>query len=133
MDLPLIDEHTTVVDASPDATWAAAMVALDVPLRGALGWYGRLIQVRGDRVFHVDSAEPPHRLALTGQHRFSRYALTVSLRAIDPAHTEVTARTDAEFPGVAGRVYRALVIDSRAHVLAMRYILRKIARRAERR
>jgi len=130
MELPFIDEHTVTVDASIDATWRAASAVLDVPLKGLGRRYAQLIGVVGDRVFTVQDAEPPTRLALTGRHRFSRYALTVTLRAIDPAHTEVTARTDAEFPGAAGRVYRALVIDSRAHVLAMRYLLRGIARRA---
>ena len=129
MDLPFIDEHTTVVPAPADATWTAARDVLNVPLRGLGLRYARLIQVRGDRVFTLEDAQPPVRLGLTGRHRFSRYALTVTLRAVDPHRTEVTARTDAEFPGAAGRVYRALVIDSRAHVLAMRFVLRRIARR----
>lgn len=36
------------------------------------------------------------------------------------------------FPGAAGRRYRGLIIDSRAHVLVVRRMLARIARRAER-
>ena len=36
------------------------------------------------------------------------------------AGTRLRAETRAEFPGARGRAYRALVIDSRFHVLAVR-------------
>ena len=38
------------------------------------------------------------------------------------------AHTFARFPGPHGRVYRLLVIDSRAHVLATRRILASVRR-----
>ena len=62
---------------------------------------------------------------LSGRHRFSRYALVLE---IDPSgeQTVLRARTFAAFPGPHGRVYRLLVISSRAHVVATRRILASI-------
>ena len=55
------------------------------------------------------------RLVLTGRHRFSRYALVFELEPLGE-HTVLKALTYAVFPGLHGRVYRLLVIGSRAHV-----------------
>ena len=44
--------------------------------------------------------------------------------------TQLRAKTYAEFPGVRGRAYRALVIGTRAHVVAANHILRSIRRLA---
>jgi hypothetical protein len=38
------------------------------------------------------------------------------------------AKTYAEFPGLRGRIYRALVIGTGAHVLATNHMLRAIQR-----
>jgi hypothetical protein len=46
--------------------------------------------------------------------------------------TRLVAETRAEFPGVKGRAYRALVIDTRAHVLVVRRLLGTVAGRVER-
>ncbi len=130
--VPIIDEHTRVVDASATATWQAASDLLDVPFQGIAGRYARVVGVKSDRLFTVERSAAPYLLGLTGEHRFARYALTFSLRSLGPARTAITAHTSAAFPGIAGRLYRLAVIDSRAHVLATRYLLRRIARRAER-
>ena len=66
--------------------------------------------------------ERPRRLELRGRHRFSSYALVF---LIEPGR--VRAQTYAEFPGVKGRVYRALVIGSGAHGVVTRRLLRRIA------
>lgn len=129
---PFVDDHTRIVSASADATWQAAAELLDVPLRGAAERYAHLVGLEGDRLFTVDRAEAPYLLALVGQHRFSTYKLMFSLRSLGPNRTAITAHTSAVFPGVRGRLYRLAVIDSRAHVLATRYLLRQIAQRAER-
>lgn len=129
--VPFVDDHTRTVAASAAATWQAASDLLDVPIRGLAGRYARLVGVQGDRLFAVERAEPPFLLGLAGQHRFSTYRLTFSLRSLGPERTAITAHTSAVFPGAAGRLYRLAVIDSRAHVLATRYLLRAIARRAE--
>jgi len=82
--------------------------------------------ITGFRVAHTD---PPRELMLEGGHRFSSYALGFR---VDPfaQGCVVTATTWAEFPGAAGGVYRALVIGTRAHVVALRRVLRAVERRA---
>jgi hypothetical protein len=79
--------------------------------------------------FAVAEADAPQRLALRGRHRFSRYALTFELDPAGETGCTLRARTWAEFPGLAGRVYRALVIGSGGHRLVVRRLLRDIARR----
>ena len=59
------------------------------------------------------SASPnrfPHtRLELRGRHRFARYVLVFHLDETGADTTHLRARTYAEFPGLRGRAYRALV------------------------
>lgn len=64
-----------------------------------------------------------------GRHRFSRYALTFRLRDAGAA-TVVTAESRAEFPGVTGTAYRALVVGSGGHVVAVRRMLARVASEA---
>jgi hypothetical protein len=66
---------------------------------------------------------------MAGRHRFSQYRLVFDLSGIPNGETLLGARTYAAFPGVHGRAYRALVIGSRAHVVATRHILRSVQRR----
>ena len=68
---------------------------------------------------------------LAGRHHFSDYALTFTL---EPAGDGVAlvARTEATFPGVHGRAYRALVIGSGAHRRLTRRWLERIRADAER-
>ena len=77
--------------------------------------------------FALDSADPPVRLALRGRHWFSRYALVFDLDEAQPGHTRLRAHTWAEFPGVHGRIYRALVIGTQGHRVVVRRILRRVA------
>jgi hypothetical protein len=81
--------------------------------------------------FAVAEAVAPRRVALCGAHRFSRYELAFQ---IEPGAGSVTlsARTAAEFPGILGSVYRALVIGSGGHGILVRRMLRRMARSAER-
>jgi hypothetical protein len=130
--LPFTDEHTVVAKAAPEAVFDAARASLDAPQSGVAGGYARLVGVRGERLFDVARAERPSLLALVGRHRFSRYALTFTMRQVGPMRTELTAHTNAVFPGIGGSLYRALVIRTGAHVVMTRMVLRRIARRAER-
>ena len=125
--LPYVDDHTLVVDAPTEAVFDAARARFEAPLRGVAARYARLVGVHGDRAFEVERAERPALLSLAGRHRFSRYRLTFTLRTVGPGHTELTASTHAAFPGVGGRLYKAAVIDSRAHALIMKALLRRIA------
>lgn len=73
---------------------------------------------------------PPDRLTLVGRHRFARYQLAFDLTDAAEGTTHLRATTHAEFPGLRGRAYRALVIGTRAHLVATTRILRAIRRRA---
>jgi len=143
--LPYIDEHSTCVGATREQTWVALM-ALGGAMRGApgpLGWLMGLqpALVSGDWSggvdagatlpgFVVEQACPPSRLALSGRHRFSRYALVFELEAMGPDGTQVRARSYGAFPGVHGRSYRTLVVGSGAHRMVVRRLLRRIEGRA---
>ena len=134
--LPYIDEQSLTVGASQERTWAA-LVATAARLGGG-GPLGRLLGLEPRRAsggleagstipgFAVEEARPPTRLALAGRHRFSRYALVFELEPDGDGGTRVCARTWAAFPGLHGRAYRALVIGSGGHRVAVRLLLRRI-------
>jgi hypothetical protein len=145
--LPHIDEHSMEIDADPAVTWDALLrVAEDSVSAGAAPRLARLlgcadVEASGPRPlaagstvpgFHVAAAEGPKELALAGRHRFSTYALVFRLDDLGDGRTRLRAETRAEFPGLKGRAYRAMVIGTRGHVLATRRILGAVKRRAER-
>ena len=144
--LPLLDEHTVVVQAPPAAVWAALLETLDRsfgPVAAAA--YAKLVgceppAASGPRPlavgstlpgFAVTRCEPDRELALDGRHRFSTYALTFRLQP-SGVGTRLTAETRAVFPGVTGRAYRLLVLRTGAHVLGVRGLLAGVRRKAER-
>lgn len=123
-----VDEHRIRVAAPRDHVWKglrryvdASLVyeRRDTPLLRLLGTQPR-------SGFAVSREAPGTRLELSGRHRFSRYLLVFELADAGDGTTEVSAQTFADFPGVHGRAYRTLVIGSRAHVLAVRGIVRSI-------
>ncbi|MBO9522575.1 MAG: hypothetical protein J7518_13640 [Nocardioidaceae bacterium] len=128
--LPYVDEHTVLVDASAAATWCATAAFFDRRLGPFAGRYAKLVGVRGERPFEVDRADPPGYLGLVGEHRFSRYELVFLVEETGDGRARLTARSSAEFPGVLGKAYRAAVIGTRFHVLAVETMLRRIARSA---
>jgi hypothetical protein len=75
---------------------------------------------------------PGSQLVLAGRHRFSHYTLTFRLQQIEPERTRLSAESRASFPGVAGGVYRLLVVRSGGHVVAVRRLLAGMKRRVER-
>jgi hypothetical protein len=79
--------------------------------------------------FHVTRAEPPAELWLEGAHRFARYALRFHID-VGANGSRLRAETRAEFPGFAGKAYRALVIGSRGHLVVVRLLLARVRRRA---
>jgi hypothetical protein len=82
--------------------------------------------------FMVMRSVPPAVLALMGEHRFARYALIFRLSETLAGPVRLSAETRAEFHGARGRAYRALVIGTRGHGLAVHSILRSVRRGAER-
>ena len=146
--LPLIDEHSTTVDAEPERVWQAVIERLASAGRDrsarlvarALGCHPAEASgepgVIGSTIpgFVVARAVRPAVLALEGEHRYARYALITRLEPSQGGRlpTILVAESRAEFPGATGRAYRALVIGSRGHVLAVRSMLRGVRRNAER-
>ncbi len=138
--IPLVDEHALLIAASPAAVWDALTTHL-------AGWntsgntaYARLTGASPQRAtgafplpgsslpgFGVSDADPPHRLVLVGEHRFSTYVLEFLLES-EAGNTLIRARSHAEFPGVLGRAYRAVVIGSGAHRMVVRRLLRSVRR-----
>lgn len=77
--------------------------------------------------FAVTTLDPPHRVVLGGRHWFSHYQLAFAVEPT-PTGSWVTAETRAVFPGLGGRVYRALVVGTGLHALVVRRMLRTIVR-----
>lgn len=128
-ELPYVDEHRTTIAAPRDLVWNALRryvdsslrVAASHPLAGLLG-----TEPRGG--FEMAQEVPNQRLGLAGRHRFSRYRLVFDLTDVDDGSTRLSAQTYAAFPGPHGRIYRALVISTRGHVIAVKRMLRTVRR-----
>ncbi len=117
--LPHVDEHAVAVAAPAATTWEALLRVVEGSVSARPG-------------SPDPRAEPPLELALAGSHRFSDYALIFRLDELEDGRSQVRAETLAEFPGFKGRVYRALVIGTRMHVLVTRRMLEAAKKRAER-
>lgn len=143
--LPHVDEHAMSVEAGPPATWAALQRVVERSFASPVSGRGARLLGCADTAasgarplatgstlpgFRVAEAEPPNTLALVGAHRFSNYALIFRLDGSDGG-TTLRAETRAEFPGVRGSAYRALVIGTRMHVLVTRRLLTAAKRSAE--
>lgn len=115
--LPYIDEHAIWLRASAEEAWSALLGKMcrdpDDPSTAPLG-------------FRLEEADAPHRLALKGRHPFAVYRLVFEVDP-DGDGVRVRALTFAAFPGVHGKIYRALVISSGAHRKVVRRMLRRIA------
>jgi hypothetical protein len=128
---PYVDVHRAHVGATPERTWDAVLQLTRGRLgRPAPGAFVALWSLEPSSGFAIAEETAPRHLALRGRHRFSRYELAFD---IEPGADGVTlsARTSAEFPGIAGRAYRALVIGSGGHGILVRQMLKQIARSAE--
>ncbi len=119
--LPYIDEHAITVNASRDDTWSALLNVLcrdsRDPTTVPIG-------------FVLHEARPPVRFALKGRHPFAIYRLVFELAQDRAQRTHVRALTWADFPGVHGKAYRALVIGTGAHRVVVRGMLKRIAAKA---
>lgn len=126
--LPYVDEHRIMIAAPPDRVWTALRRYVDSFLRRAapLGWL--LLGTEPPGGFEVSREVPNQHLGLAGRHRFARYLLTFDLVEREGGTTLLSARSYAAFPGLHGRVYRALVIGTGGHVLGVKHILRAIRR-----
>jgi hypothetical protein len=143
--LPYLDEHAVPIDAGVDDVWAALLATIDRSFSGGVvEAYTRVVGCTdpvpsGPRPldegatiagFRVVEAVPPERLALAGRHRFSRYLLTFRVEPDGPDRSRLRAESRASFPGLAGALYRFLVIRSGGHVRGTRRLLDAVRRRA---
>lgn len=145
-DLPFIDEHAIEVAAPPERAWGALRQVLTQSSGDrSRERFARLLgasetRSHGDPLepgssitgFRIARADAPVELVLEGEHRFSRYALIFLLEPLPGERSRVRAQTRAVFPGLRGHVYRALVIGTHGHVLAVKRLLRAVRARAER-
>jgi hypothetical protein len=145
--LPFIDEHAVTVEACAANVWPALSRVVDRSFSGAgqtliaraLGCADLansdphpLAQGSTRPGFHVRTAVPPHELSLEGRHRFSRYSLSFHIEELNGNRTRLRAETRAEFPGLIGRGYRALVIGTGGHALVVHHMLAAVKHGAER-
>jgi hypothetical protein len=146
-ELPFIDEHSRQIEAEPEVVWSTLLGVLGRSFAGLPDWltsaWGLHPRTRsgnweesvrgGDTLpgFAVAEAEALRRLVLRGGHRFSRYELCFELDNPAPGRTRLRARTRAAFPRVSGAVYRALVIGSGGHRIAVGRMLGRVAARSE--
>lgn len=130
--LPYVDEHTVTIAAPRDQVWSALQRYVSESLATSRRHpLARVLGAQPPSGFRIAESEAGARLALAGQHRYSRYSLVFELVGQAPDVTLVRATTYAAFPGLRGRVYRTLVIGTRAHVLATRHMLHKVQRMIE--
>jgi hypothetical protein len=116
--LPYIDEHAITVDADRGETWSALLrVLCRDPHDPSTVPFG----------FVLDEARPPERFALKGRHPFAVYRWVFELDRQAARRTRLRAATWAAFPGVRGSLYRALVIGTGGHGVAVRRTLKRVA------
>ncbi len=116
--LPYIDEHAISVAAGRAETWAAVLRTICRDPHDSSAF---------PTGFVLDEARPPERLALKGRHLFARYLWVFELDAEAAQRTRIRSATWADFPGLHGKIYRALVIGSGAHRVVVRATLKRIA------
>lgn len=140
--LPFVDEHAATVDGIPAVAWEAVHAVVEASFASPrAARIARLLGCEpsgpaGGRIAYGATLPgfavvPAGRetLVLEGRHRFARYRLTFAVQPLPGGRSRVTATTHAAFPGPQGRVYRALVIGTRGHVLAVRRMLSAVGRR----
>ncbi|MEU3746856.1 MULTISPECIES: hypothetical protein [Streptomyces] len=140
--LPYVDEHAVIVELGADEAWVRVRGGVERALaRPWLAAYARVVGAEpreggGPRPlaegalfpgFRVVRAVPGRELALEGRHRYSSYSLVFRIEELADGRSRLRAVSRAAFPGVAGWVYRVLVIRSGGHAAGMRRMLASIS------
>jgi hypothetical protein len=127
--LPYLDTHTITVALGPEQVWQRTCRYADGLGIGDRNPLAVLLGTDPRSGFAVTEEIPGELVTLAGRHRFARYELVFQ---VEPRTAERTtllhAHSYAEFPGAAGRAYRALVIGTGLHVVATTRMLHQIAR-----
>lgn len=145
--LPFIDEYDRRIDAATEYVWPALVATVgritpELPRWLATAWgldpsrrsgeWAESVSV-GDSVpgFTATGIEQGQTLALRGSHRFAEYELRFELEPASAGQTRLRALTSADFHGLRGRIYRALVIGTGGHRIAVGRILTRVSRRVQ--
>ena len=126
--LPLLDEHSAIVQGSASAVWEAVRHYALGLAQSDRTLVGRILGPEPPSGFDVAEEVEGERIALTGRHRFARYRLVFELAARPGNTTRLSVLSFAVFPGARGRLYRALLMGTGGHVLAVRHMVRTIQR-----
>jgi hypothetical protein len=144
--LPALDEHAVEIGAPPAVVWPALLAVVERTFSSpGAATYARVVGCkpvaaggprpldRGSAVpgFRVTTAAPAAELRLEGRHRFSAYALIFRLDDLGAGRSRLRAESRADFPGVAGRLYRTVLLRSGGHVAGVRRLLAGVTRRSE--
>ena len=138
----LVDEHAVIIGASRAAAWPALERMVERAAPGRFAWFLGCVDTEasgprplatGSTVpgFRVVAVDEPGELALAGRHRYSEYELVFRLDDLGDSRSCLRAETRADFPGIAGRLYRTMLVGTRAHVIATRRMLATVKRDAE--
>jgi hypothetical protein len=142
--LPFIDEHSVIVRAPPTRVWEnlgdvivsffavssdVIAYAMDVSPKHLTGSF----PLEGSSIvgFRVSISRPPEELVLNGRHRSSTYLLRFLIGTLPNGSSSLRAQSYAVFPGLSGSLYRMLVIGTRAHIFAVRYLLKTVKKHSE--
>jgi hypothetical protein len=128
---PFLDEISRVVHAPAAAVCGAVEAFFAAEPHPIAKRYGRLVGVQGERAFNLHEKDRPHRLVFTADHDYAHATLTFVIEEDVSGATLLRLQSRADFPGTLGTLYRTAVIGTRFHVLAVRWMLKKIAERAE--
>lgn len=145
-ELPRVDEHSVDVCAPPSVLWrSVAEIAEGTLCSGWATTASRLLGCRetaatGPRPLATGStlpgfsveADEPDELVMLGRHRFSDYALIFRIDDLGDGNVRLRAESRAEFPGVSGSLYRAVVIGTCGHALLVNRLLHVVKSHAER-
>ena len=129
--LPHIDDRELRIDAPVEVVYPVLRDYVDSLGAKEGRLLARVLGTEPPSGFAVAEEVPGRLVRLVGRHRFSRYQLLFELDDIG-GDTILRARSYGEFPGLHGRAYRAVVIGTRGHVLATRYLLRQVRREVAR-
>jgi hypothetical protein len=130
MALPMMDEHSVIVAAPREAVWKSVVQYAHGLTQSEHRLLGAALGAEPRSGFEISHQIDGERLELSGRHHFARYRLVFALAEQATGTLKLSAISYAVFPGARGRLYRALLLGSRGHVLAVRHMLRAISRQA---